>query len=93
MDGAPSPSRPWGSSIGFGLVWAAAAMCCAIALLALPLFALAAFAEPGSGLDRPFVRTGLVRVAVPAGVVVGLATGIVAARWRRRGGTIPPPDR
>ena len=42
-----------------------------MSIIAIPFFALARFAEPGSGLDRPFIRSGLLRVAIPTGVVLG----------------------
>ena len=60
-----------------------------MSIIAIPFFALARFAEPGSGLDRPFIRSGLLRVAIPSGVVLGGLTGVLVARWYRRGGHLP----
>jgi hypothetical protein len=62
-----------------------------IATVALPLFAFARVTEPEHGLNRPFVHTGLVDVAVPVGVVAGAVTGAVAARAYRRGTKLPQP--
>lgn len=69
----------------------AAGFAIGLALVAVPLFALAAFAEPGSGLERPFVRIGLSRVAVPVGVLVGVLSAITVGRWYHRGGRLPEP--
>ena len=59
------------------------------ALLAIPFYALARFAEPGQGLDRPFIRDGITRFALPAGVVLGTACGAVVGVWHARGGRLP----
>lgn len=79
----PTP-RPLGRSIalGVGIGIGAAAIC--FFLIAIPLYTLASF-EP-NGLDRPIVRTGLFNVALPVGLVVGLAAGVASAMWLRRGG-------
>jgi hypothetical protein len=61
----------------------------AFAILAIPWFALARFAEPGQGLDRPAIRNGLFRIALPVGALVGIAAGVVVGRWYRRGGRLP----
>ncbi len=53
-------------------------------LIAIPFYTLASF-EP-NGIDRPIVRTGLFRIAMPVGAVVGVVCGVVAGRWLRRGG-------
>lgn len=53
-------------------------------LIAIPFYTLASF-EP-NGIDRPIVRTGLFRIAMPVGAVVGLVSGVAAGRWLRRGG-------
>jgi len=66
--------------VGIGV--AAAAI--AFFLIAIPFYTLASF-EP-NGLDRPIVRTGLFRIALPVGVLVGLAVAVASARWARRGG-------
>lgn len=53
-------------------------------LIAIPFYTLASF-EP-NGIDRPIIRTGLFRISLPVGAVVGLVGGVVAGRWVRRGG-------
>jgi hypothetical protein len=58
-------------------------------IVAMPLFALARFAEPGKGLDRPLVRDNLVHLALPAGAVAGVVVGAVVGRWYHRGGRLP----
>ena len=67
-----------GVAIGVGV----AAIC--FFLIAIPFYTLASF-EP-NGIDRPIVRTGLFKVALPVGLLVGLASGVASARWVRRGG-------
>jgi hypothetical protein len=59
-----------------------------ITLVALPLFAFARAVEPDRGIDRPFVHTGLV-LAIPVGVVLGVAVGSATGWWYRRGGRVP----
>ena len=87
-DGAP-PSR---ARIGaVALAAAVVGLCVGVSLVAFPLFALAAFAEPGQGLARPFVRTGLTRVALPVGVAFGIFAGVLAGRWAAAGGRLPAP--
>jgi hypothetical protein len=41
------------------------------------------------GLDSPFVRTAFLRVALPAGIVSGLAAGAIVGAWLARGGRLP----
>lgn len=53
-------------------------------LIAIPFYTLASF-EP-NGIDRPVVRTGLFRIAMPVAVVVGLVSGAAIGRWLHRGG-------
>ncbi len=57
------------------------------AIIAIPVYALAQ-SDP-HGLDRPFFRHALTRVALPLGVVIGLVIGSVVAVWYRRGGQLP----
>ncbi len=57
------------------------------AIIAIPMYTLAQ-ADP-HGLDRPFFRHALVRVALPVGAVIGLAVGSVVGVWYRRGGHLP----
>jgi uncharacterized membrane protein (DUF485 family) len=80
----PTP-RPLGRSValGVGIGLAVAAIC--FFLIAIPFYTLASF-EP-NGIDRPIVRTGLFRIALPVGALVGVASGVAAGVWLRRGGT------
>lgn len=57
------------------------------AIVAVPMYTLAQ-ADP-HGLDRPFFRHALVRVAIPAGAAIGLVIGSVVGVWYRRGGRLP----
>ncbi len=52
-------------------------------LIAIPFYTLGSF-EP-NGMDRPIVRTGLFRIALPVGAVLGVVLGSVAGWWYRRG--------
>lgn len=54
-------------------------------LIAIPFYTLASF-EP-NGIDRPIVRTGLFRIALPVGVVLGVVIGAASGWWLRRGGS------
>lgn len=81
--------RPWLPSVALGVVVGVAIAATAVGLVALPLFFLARALEPGRGVGRPLVRTGLLQVAVPAGVLAGLGAGALAGRWFRRGGHLP----
>lgn len=72
-----------------GVVVALVVVAILYSLLAIPFYALARFAEPGQGLDRPFIRDGITRVALPAGVVLGAACGAVVGVWHARGGRLP----
>lgn len=80
-----STPRSLGRSIalGVGIGVGVAAIC--FFLIAIPFYTLASF-EP-NGIDRPIVRTGLFKVALPVGLLVGLASGIASTRWLRRGGS------
>ena len=66
-----------------------AAVAIIVSIIAIPLFALARFADPAKGLDDPLIRNGLVKIAIPAGAVLGTAAGALVARWYRRGGHLP----
>ena len=57
------------------------------AIIAIPVYALAQ-SDP-NGLDRPFFRHALVRIALPVGAVIGIAVGSVVGMWYRRGGRLP----
>ncbi len=86
---AGRPRRPWPIAVVVGLGVGFAALAIAFAIVAIPWFALARFAEPGKGLDRPAVRSGLLNWALPIGVVCGVLTSVAVARWYRRGGRLP----
>jgi hypothetical protein len=57
------------------------------AIIAIPMYTLAQ-ADP-HGLDRPFIRNALIRIALPVGGVIGLVIGSVVGVWYRRGGHLP----
>ena len=78
--------RPWLPSVALGFGLGLAGMAVALSEVAFPLFLLARVLEPANGLDRPFVRTGLLAVALPAAVVAAVVAGLVGGRWYRRGG-------
>ena len=78
-------SRSVGRSIAVGVAIGLAVTAVVFFLIAIPFYTLASF-EPNGGVDRPIVRTGLLRIALPVGVVVGVVSGAVAGRWLHRGG-------
>lgn len=53
-------------------------------LIAIPFYTLASFES--NGIDRPIVRTGLFRIALPVGILVGIVGGSVIGRWLHKGG-------
>ena len=83
-------TRPLGRSVLIGAGVGIAAAAIAFFLIAIPFYTLASF-EP-NGLDRPVVRTGLFRIALPVGVVLGLVVGAVSGRWYHQGGTWTTDD-
>ena len=80
--------RPLRGAVGVGLVAGVLAGALMVTFIALPLFFFARAADPARGTGRPFIRTGLVAVVGPAGLVAGLIAGPLAARWYRRGGEL-----
>ena len=74
-----------GFAIGAPIAIASAAVIYAI--VAIPMYTLAQ-ADP-HGLDRPFIRNALFRIALPVGAVIGLVIGSVVGVWYRRGGHLP----
>ncbi len=74
-----------GFAIGLPVAIAAAAV--VYAIVAIPMYTLAQ-ADP-HGLDRPFFRHALVRIALPVGAAIGVVIGSVVGVWYRRGGQLP----
>ena len=74
-----------GLAIAVPVALAAAAV--TYAIVAIPMYTLAQ-ADP-HGLDRPFFRHALVRIALPVGAAIGLVVGSVVGVWYRRGGRLP----
>lgn len=89
MSGLAAARRPVARSVAAGLVVGVLLGSAALAVVALPLLFFAQAVEPGQGLDRPLVRTGLLGVAVPAGGVVAVVGGVAVGTWYRRGGRLP----
>lgn len=85
---ARSKTRSVLLGVGIGLGVGVAAMAIAFSIVAIPMFIVAS-TEPGSGLDRSLVRTGLFKVALPLGLVAGVAAGIAVGLWYARGGRLP----
>ncbi|HKN37639.1 MAG TPA: hypothetical protein VJ456_00870 [Acidimicrobiia bacterium] len=81
--------RPVLVACAVGLAVGLSAIAIIVSIIAIPFFALARFADPGKGLDTPLIRNGLLKVALPAGAVLGTAAGALVARWYRRGGRLP----
>lgn len=77
--------RPLGRSIALGVAIGIGTAAICFFLIAIPFYTLASF-EP-NGIDRPIVRTGLFRIALPVGLLVGLVSGVASGWWLRRGGS------
>jgi hypothetical protein len=75
-----------GTAVGLGVGLCGVAI--AFSIIAIPMYALASF-EPGKGLQRDTIRTGLLVVALPFGALVGLVTGITVGIWKAKGGRLP----
>lgn len=78
--------------IGVGLGVAVAMVGIGVSIVAIPLFLLAQVIEPGSRIDHPFLREGLLGWAVPVGLVLGVVSGAAVGVWYARGGRLPPRD-
>ena len=76
-------------ALGFAIAVPVAIASAAVvyAIVAIPMYTLAQ-ADP-HGLDRPFFRHALVRIAIPVGAAIGLMIGSVVGVWYRRGGRLP----
>jgi hypothetical protein len=83
------PHRPVLLAVAVGVAVGLACIGIIISIVALPFFALARFADPGQGLDQPFIRTALTKVALPAGLILGSLAGLAVGRWYRKGGRLP----
>lgn len=62
----------------------------AYSVIAIPLYVLAQ-SDP-DGLDKPMIRGAFFNVAVPAGVLAGVAAAIVVGLWYAKGGRLPQGD-
>lgn len=87
-DPAPRRSRSVLVGLGIGLGVGLAAVAIAFSIVAIPMFIVAS-TEPGSGLNRHLVRTGLFKVALPFGAVAGVLVGVAVGVWYGRGGRLP----
>lgn len=74
--------------LGVGAGVGVAGVAIAFSIVAIPIFIVAS-TEPGSGLNRDLVRTGLFKIALPFGGVTGLVVGILVGVWFARGGRLP----
>ena len=92
LQAEPDPARSRGRSIllgvAIGLGIGVAAIAIAFSVVAIPIFIVAS-TEPGSGLNRDLVRTGLFKVALPFGGITGIAAGVLVGVWYARGGRLP----
>jgi riboflavin transporter FmnP len=88
--GSPPRSRLRSALLGIGIGTGVgvAAVAIAFSIVAIPLYIVAS-TEPGSGLDRTLVRRGLFHLALPFGLVTGIAVGIAIGVWYARGGRLP----
>lgn len=80
-----------GVLVGFGVTVAAVAI--GFSIVAIPLFLLAQILEPGSRIDHPFLREGLLVWALPIGIAFGVICGTAVGVWVGRGGRFPDDDR
>jgi hypothetical protein len=87
-DTGPAPlPRSLALGVAVGAVIALATIGVVYAMIAIPIYALAQ-ADP-HGTDRPYFRDSLFHIAVPAGLVLGVAIGALVGVWYRRGGHLP----
>lgn len=84
----PSRLRSVLLGLGVGSGVGVAAVAIAFSIVAIPIFIVAS-TEPGSGLNRGLVRTGLFKIALPFGGITGLIIGILVGVWYARGGRLP----
>ena len=89
IEAGERPLRPVLLALAVGVAVGLACIGLVISIIAIPFFALARFADPGKGLDDPFIRTALTKVALPAGLILGSLAGLAVGRWYRKGGRLP----
>ncbi|TMK26022.1 MAG: hypothetical protein E6G62_03445 [Actinobacteria bacterium] len=89
IEAGERPLRPVLLALAVGVAVGLACIGLVISIIAIPFFALARFADPGKGLDEPFIRTALTKVALPAGLILGSLAGLAVGRWYRKGGRLP----
>lgn len=82
-DRAEDAGPSWWPAIGFGLLAGVLTGFALVGLVAAPLYLWAKATEPGIGLQRPFVRSGL-RAAPLLGLAAFSVTAVLSTRWRRR---------
>jgi hypothetical protein len=86
--GEPAPiGRSLALAAGVGAAIGLAVIGVVYGIVAIPVYALAQ-SDP-HGLDRPFFRNALWRIAIPAGIGVGLVVGALVGVWYARGGHLP----
>lgn len=72
-----------------GLVVAIVAIAVGISIIAMPLFALAQIVDGDGVINDPFLRNGLLRWAVPFGLLLGAGAGTIVGVWAGKGGRLP----
>ena len=87
----PPLRRSVGLGVLVGVAVGLAVIGIAAAIIAIPFYALAQV-EPQQGLDRPFIRDGLLSLALPGGILIGIVTGTLIGVWYARGGRLPTDD-
>ena len=84
----PSLRRAIGVAVATGVGVGLSVAGIVYAIIAVPFYALARATEPSQGLDRPFIRNGIL-FALPTGLLIGLLVGVIVGVWYARGGRLP----
>lgn len=84
-----SVSRSVRTGVLVGLGVAACTVAVGFSIIAMPLYMLARVTSIGRGLDDPFIRHGLLYVALPVGVLLGVSAGAAVGWWYAKGGRLP----